>query len=457
MGQKFVTSKNHLKMNHQFKATSGQNFIAVFGLLLVVTLFSFSQSLKSLWVKELIEQFIFAYFSISLFRLLFFVAGEVLSFKITTTDISNCESQPFVSILLPAFNEEKMIASVLENFNHLNYSNFEVIVIDDGSKDNTYLKAQLMAAQLKFNVRVFKKENGGKASALNFGIEKAEGELILCMDADTTLSADTLKNSVYEFSKNKRLGALAGVVKIAELNSWLSYFQNLEYLIGHFQRKTLSHFGKVTIIPGPIGLFRKKAILSVGGYEKEDTTFAEDAELTLRMIAAGWDIKSRSDMISYTEGPKNLDQLMRQRYRWSRGLYQALFKNLNQLVFSYKDSNLFVLIFLLWEQLILPLFDFAILISVVAFFVFGYHYQALTSLYLVLVAMDIIISILACRNEKNLILWSFVSFVSRFTYINLLLVWKICSLYDEWKQLGMNWDKIERRGSIRIIESELTG
>ncbi len=435
------------------KALFDQKVVGVFIVIFVLNLIVFSNSLSDQFWSSTLNQILYFYFSVSLFRFFFhsfgFFFGFLGSSRRTLKSVEE-KLEPHVSILIPAYNEEKTIGQVLQSFNRFNYSNFEVLVIDDGSKDKTYENALSFSYSSPYPLRVFSKLNGGKSSALNRGIEESLGEFIICMDADSTLSIENLSQILDSFYADEKLGALAGVVKVSENKSLLSQFQNLDYLVGHFQRKTLSLMGKVSVIPGPIGLFRKAALLSVNGYERENNTFAEDAELTLRLVSQGWKVRCSDALMAYTEGPQNIQDLIRQRYRWSRGIYQALFKNFKKLLYSSEDQNIVVLIYLMWEQIINPILDFSILFLITLYFVFGGRFEVSLVFILALFVIDTVIAYLATIQEKKRMKWLFVSFISRLSYANILLVWKILALYDEVKNKSMFWDSLERRGQIRV-------
>ena len=362
---------------------------------------------------------------------------------------------PKVSVILPAFNEEKVIGEVLRGFQKVRYSEMEVLVVDDGSSDNTFETARAVGDSLNLDIRVFTKPNGGKAGALNFGISKSRGEFVLCMDADSLLEPDSITRGIRHFYDNDNLAAVAGVVRAENGDqNLLARFQQLDYYIGHFQRKFLSVLGMVSIVPGPIGLFRKSAIAAVGGYESENATFAEDTELTFRLIASGWQVICEDNMVAWTEVPVEYNNLVRQRYRWSRGVYQALVKNLDTFNNSGKSNNLAFLIFLIWEQILIPILDFAFLFSFVSVFLVGESLSYYTPMLAWVLIADISIAVLASLRDRSIFYWLPVAVASRLTYVNVLLVWKMLAFYDEWKSVGMSWDKLSRNGFVNTGKDE---
>lgn len=391
------------------------------------------------------------YSGLSFLRMCFYITGSVKhsADRKSATPIDQMKNFPFISVLVPAYNEEAVIEEVVKNYGVINYPNFEIIIVDDGSKDATYEAAKAAAEQSLLDIKVFRKENGGKASALNFALSQALGEFVLCMDADSKLSPDTLKYGVRHFSSNPNLAAVAGKVKVENTGSLIGKMQYLDYLFGHFQKKILSSMKAVTIVPGPIGLFRKKDVEEIGGYEKENTTYAEDTELTFKLLIAGKEIICEDGMVSYTEAPVNYTDLYRQRYRWTRGIFQALAKNSQGFLQSKDPKNHLLFIYLLWEQVFFPIIDFALLLIFILCYFFSPIESLASLLLLYIYAIELIMAIFATKGEKRRIFLIFQSIISRFFYSNILLVWKLSAFYDEWTARGMSWDKLARSGFTR--------
>ena len=172
---------------------------------------------------------------------------------------------PAVSIILPAYNEDRVIGEAIKSLLDLDYPNFEIIVVDDGSTDNTASAVRsIIAGQSKASIQYIRQRNAGKAVALNTGIKHATGEYLLCIDADSRLSREALHRGLMHFH-DPRVGAVGGYVEVANTNRLLTKFQQLEYLISqNFLRRALSRLGAVTVIPGPVGLFRRTALQQLG-------------------------------------------------------------------------------------------------------------------------------------------------------------------------------------------------
>ena len=220
------------------------------------------------------------------------------------------EYKPLVSILVPCYNEEKVLRSSLESLINQTYNNIEILVLDDGSSDDTYLLAKNMEfVDNNKKLIAYTKENSGKANTLNFGIKQSKGDLFLAVDADSKLSEDSVELMV-EYFKEDDIAAVAGSVYVVNRDNLWTKLQALEYIQGlNLVRNGQAFFKAVNIIPGPIGMFRKSAVESVGYYK--DDTFAEDCDLTLRLIEKGYKIDYEIDAISYTEAPESLLDLLK--------------------------------------------------------------------------------------------------------------------------------------------------
>ncbi|MDQ4079667.1 MAG: glycosyltransferase family 2 protein, partial [Gemmatimonadota bacterium] len=227
-----------------------------------------------------------------------------------------------VSIIVPAFDEGPVIEAAIASLLELDWPSFEIIVVDDGSTDDTYERAStLEGTHGAATVRVVRKANAGKASALNTGLAVASSPFVLCMDADSRLARDTLRNAMRHFA-DPRVGAVAGNVKVVNRHTLWTRLQALEYIQGlNLPRRAQGFLRVVNIIPGPIGVFRRDVLRQVGGYDTD--TFAEDADVTIKILGAGWQIVYEDGAVAWTEAPESVHELLKQRYRWTRGILQA--------------------------------------------------------------------------------------------------------------------------------------
>jgi len=249
---------------------------------------------------------------------------------------------PKVSILVPAYNEEKTLERTVKSLVNLNYPRnlLEIIIINDGSTDRTGEIANLLARKFRI-VKALHKKNGGKASALNFGLKHAKGELIVVMDADSYVEKNALIKTVGYFNDPK-VSAVATSVKVSRPRNILQKLQWYEYLFNIFYRKIQAFIDSVLVIPGPFGIYRKSVLEKLGGFDEKNIT--EDMEITLRLQKHGYRIETSDTVFTYTESPKTLRGLINQRIRWYRG-YLINARKYKELFFNpkYKDFGMFMM------------------------------------------------------------------------------------------------------------------
>jgi cellulose synthase/poly-beta-1,6-N-acetylglucosamine synthase-like glycosyltransferase/spore germination protein YaaH/peptidoglycan/xylan/chitin deacetylase (PgdA/CDA1 family) len=261
---------------------------------------------------------------------------------------------PPVSILIPAYNEEITIVKTIESLLKLDYPELELLFIDDGSKDKT-LSIVKNAFKDNEKVRILTKTNGGKASALNYGISLSKYDFIVCIDADTQLNKDAIKNLMQGFELPD-IAAIAGTVKVGNENNFLTKWQSIEYITSqNMDRRAFEVLNSITVIPGAIGAFRKDVVKQVGGFTSD--TLAEDCDLTMRILKAGYIVKNCTNAFAYTEAPETFDMFLKQRFRWSYGVMQSFWKNRDALFNKkYGYFGMIGMPNILIFQIILPLF-----------------------------------------------------------------------------------------------------
>jgi poly-beta-1,6-N-acetyl-D-glucosamine synthase len=355
---------------------------------------------------------------------------------------------PMITLVVPAYNEGVVIQAAIRSLLLLDYPNYEIIVIDDGSTDDTYEKALGVAREAQsIPIRVITKRNGGKAEALNTGMTAARGEFILNMDGDSKLSSNTLRACIKHFD-NPKIGAVAGNVKVINRENMWSNIQALEYVEGlAMARKAQSFLRIVNIIPGPLGMFRKTVLQQVGGYDHD--TFAEDCDLTLKMLMRGWQIAYEPTAIAWVETPSQLLNLLKQRYRWTRGILQATNKHKASLWQPRKAGvNCFILWYMLFEGIMWP---FSTLLGSVFFAYVGIQYGLSSLLFywwLQLTILDVVAAaycVVVEEEAPSLILYAV---LFRLIYINIIDVSKVFATIEEWRGNTMTWGKLDREGKL---------
>ncbi len=345
------------------------------------------------------------------------------------------------SVIVPAYNEAAVIHSCLVSILASDYRKFEVIVIDDGSSDNTN---QLATSLADHRLRVVRKQNGGKASALNHGIELARAGIIIAIDADTVFLPQTMRMLMRHF-QDTSVGAVSGNTKIANKHKLLTQLQSLEYIVGfNLDRRMCDLFDCITVVPGAIGAFRKSAINRVGGFAYD--TLAEDNDLTIAIKEQGYRIVYDASAIAYTEAPATIKDLLKQRFRWTFGTMQSVWKHRHTVANPrYGTLGLIGLPYLLFYQILFPLlsplFDLALVVGL-----FNAQYQLMLVSFAVYTAADVIMSGVALRldNEKLRQLWLIIP--QRILYRQLMYYVIIKSIVNVLRGNLVGWGTLKREG-----------
>jgi poly-beta-1,6 N-acetyl-D-glucosamine synthase len=351
---------------------------------------------------------------------------------------------PPISVIVPAYNEEEVIEAAILSLAALDYPQYEVIVVDDGSDDQTLALASKMEGKRgNAEFRVFTKRNGGKASALNTGIAVSKYPVLFCMDADSKLEPATLRNAVQQLA-DPSVGAVAGNVKVQNRNHIITRLQALEYIEGlNLPRRAQGFVAAVNIVPGPVGLFRREALEEVGGYDTD--TFAEDADLTLKLVAAGWKVVYEDRAIAWTEAPESWLDLVQQRYRWTRGILQSIRKRKVLLFKPFPDFPLWLSVLEMgFEAVVWPILNmYAHLFFALIALLFGAG-ELLLYWWILLTLLDLVAAfVTVSMEEESLSLVPF-ALVYRFFFILFLDVVKTFAALEEFLRLGMGWEKLRR-------------
>lgn len=266
---------------------------------------------------------------------------------------------PDLAVIVPAYNEAVGIERTVRSLAASDYPSFEVVVVDDGSTDQT---AAIVADLDLAGVRLLRQDNAGKAAALNTGIEMTDAPIVVMVDGDTLFEEQTLRHLVAPLS-DASVGAVSGNTKVGNRRSLLGRWQHMEYVMGfNLDRRMYEVLQCTPTVPGAIGAFRRKALLEVGGVPAD--TLAEDTDLTLAIGRAGWRVVYASDARAWTEAPATLGALWRQRYRWSFGTMQAVFKHRDAVLSrDVRDRGVgrrglpYILLFLIMLPMLAPLID----------------------------------------------------------------------------------------------------
>ena len=375
--------------------------------------------------------------------------------------------RPAVAVLIPAYNEEKVIERTVRAALDSDYANLRVIVIDDGSQDTT-LEVTRNAFQKEIasgRVVVLTKPNSGKADALNYGLEHVTEELFVGIDADTEIAPDAISKLVPHFS-NPKVAAMAGNAKVGNrVNLWTRW-QALEYITSqNFERRALNTLNAVPVVPGAIGAWRTAAVRAAGAYHHD--TVAEDADLTMALLQAGYWVNYEDRALAYTEAPCTANGLMRQRFRWSFGIMQSVWKH--RAAMKRKGALGWValpnvIIFQILLPLVSPFIDIMFVLGTVGYFIDKYRhpesanpadFHKLVVYFALFMVIDFIASTIAFTLERqqpggkrDFLLLGHV-WLQRFAYRQLFSLVLFKTLKRAMEGGGFAWDKLDRAATVK--------
>jgi peptidoglycan-N-acetylglucosamine deacetylase len=368
---------------------------------------------------------------------------------------------PLVSVVVAAFNEEKVICKTIQSLLNSDYPNLEVIIIDDGSKDLTYHKL-LREFLGSPRVEIFHKVNGGKSTAINYGIERSKADIVITIDADTILHPIAISQLVRHFADD-RVAAVAGNIKVGNRVNLLTHWQSLEYITSqNLERRALSVLNGIGVVPGAIGAWRRKYLLAAGGFTHD--TLAEDADLTLTLLRMGYKVCAEESAIAYTEAPENINSFLKQRFRWMFGTFQAIWKHRDAILRpQYGAMGMITLPNLLIFQVVLslvsPLMDVCMVTSL---WWTSWQKQQhpeqfspdmllhMSLYYLLFIAVDYLAAVIAFSLEPTKEDWSQLIwlFPQRFFYRQLMYFVAIKAVLAAIQGQLVGWNKLERKASV---------
>ncbi|QJD95283.1 glycosyltransferase [Mucilaginibacter robiniae] len=357
---------------------------------------------------------------------------------------------PPVSIIVPAYNEEITAVKTIQSLIKLEYPQMEIIFVDDGSKDKTFEVVSLAYSHHPA-VQVLTKPNGGKASALNFGISHARYDYVVCIDADTLLKNDAILQLMAYFT-DEEIGAIAGTVKVGNETNIITRWQSIEYITAqNMDRRAFDLLNSITVVPGAIGAFRKEAIFKAGGFTTD--TLAEDCDLTMRILKQGYIIRNASEAIAYTEAPETINALLKQRFRWSFGVMQSFWKNKDALFNrKYKFFGMVGMPNILIFQIVLPLFSpLADLMMILG--IFSAHPWKVFGYYLAFILIDFVVAILAFRMEREKYSKLIYIIPQRFVWRQLMYYILFKSIRRAVKGELSGWGNLKRTGNVKLKDS----
>ncbi|MBT2508189.1 glycosyltransferase [Streptomyces sp. ISL-98] len=348
-----------------------------------------------------------------------------------------------VSVLVPAYNERECIANTVRSLMSSEHP-IEVIVIDDGSTDGT---ADIVEAMRLPNVRVVRQENAGKPAALNNGIAHARFDIVVMMDGDTVFEPATVRELVQPFG-DPRVGAVAGNAKVGNRDSLIGAWQHIEYVMGfNLDRRMYDLLGCMPTIPGAVGAFRADALHPFGGMSED--TLAEDTDVTMALHRDGWRVVYAEKARAWTEAPESVQQLWSQRYRWSYGTMQAIWKH-RRAVIERGPSGRFgrvglplVSLFMVLFPLLAPLIDVFLLYGLV----FGPTQKTVVA-WLGVLAIQAVCAAYAFRLDREKMTHLISLPLQQILYRQLMYVVLLQSWITALTGGRLRWQKLRRTGVV---------
>ncbi len=369
-----------------------------------------------------------------------------------------------VSVIIPAFNEAKVIASSIRQILASTHQNTKVIVVDDGSADGT---ADVVRGSFPDDERVtlITTQNGGKARAINLGLARADGDIVVVLDADTQFEASTISRLVRWFA-DPAVGAAAGNAKVGNRINVLTRWQALEYVTAqNLERRALATLGCITVVPGAVGAWRRETIVKLGGFPSD--TLAEDQDLTIMVQREGYKVVFDSSAVAWTEAPDTMAGLAKQRFRWAFGTLQCLWKhrrmNLNP---RYGALGLVALpqvwLFQIALALVSPLVDLVLITQLLRtltdYLQHGDQFNSdnllvTASYYAVFMTVDLTAAAIAFfmeKKEDRSLLWWLI--LQRFGYRQIMYYVVAKSVLKALQGRLVGWGKLERKATVTAGE-----
>ncbi len=357
---------------------------------------------------------------------------------------------PLVSLLVPAHNEQEDIESLLRTLFEQTYKNMEIVIINDGSTDNTRSILEPYAQQGRIRLLNLGPPNIGKHAALNAGIKIAKGEIVIVVDADGLLERDAVANMVLPF-RDPNVMSVSGNIRVANPVNILTKCQSLEYTRDiNIPRRAFDLLNITLVIPGPLGAFRRSVAIDVGQYDADTVT--EDFDITVKVQKArdGRQIASRNitNAVSYTEAPERLRDLIRQRKRWYGGMAQTFMKH--QRYRMWRGSGAYSRIgvpYLLYTLFIIPILElimFGLTLIGLALDPIG-----IMIAYIIFSALEILTSIIAVgldHADWRLVLLSPLYVIGYRQLLDLIRVYA----YIETLRGRLGWTRAQRFGDTSV-------
>jgi cellulose synthase/poly-beta-1,6-N-acetylglucosamine synthase-like glycosyltransferase/spore germination protein YaaH/peptidoglycan/xylan/chitin deacetylase (PgdA/CDA1 family) len=391
-----------------------------------------------------------------------------LAEKLRPNPVDHPEYKPEVTVMIPAYNEESVIVDTVRSALASTYPHLEILAVDDGSTDRT---AELVRENFGRDprARLLLQPNRGKPAALNHALSEAVGEIVVSIDADTIVDPEAISRLVRHFADPK-VGAVAGNVKVMNRNKWLTRWQALEYITSqNLEKRAFDLLNCIPVVPGAAGAWRTDLLRANGGFSGD--TVAEDTDLTLTIRRNGWKILYDEDAIGRTEVPDTVEALIRQRFRWTFGTLQAVWKHRDAVGKPRYGTlgwiaipNIFLFQIIL--PLVSPVIDLLFLLSIALWGLAQLRIAHLPQLWtlqdversLIFFAIFMVIDLLTCvvafaleRNEDWTLLAPLI--LQRFYYRQMMYVVLFRALKEAVQGRPVGWRGVEPQMPAPVVQS----
>jgi cellulose synthase/poly-beta-1,6-N-acetylglucosamine synthase-like glycosyltransferase/peptidoglycan/xylan/chitin deacetylase (PgdA/CDA1 family) len=365
------------------------------------------------------------------------------------------------AVIIPAYNEGKVICKTIDSVLASEYKDFQILVINDGSSDNT---SKTVSKKYGRNRRVIlmDKPNTGKSDSINYGLKHTHADIVIIIDADTIFDRYTIPRLVRHFS-DPNIAAVAGNAKVGNRSNLLTRIQAVEYITAqNLDRRAFSLLNCMTVVPGAVGAWRRQPLLDIGGVSTD--TLAEDADATVALIRQGYKLAYDPLAYAYTEAPPTFETFMKQRFRWMFGNFQVAWKHRDTL-FNPRYGLLGfvafpnVIVFQIFFPLVSPFVDLYTLYILILGIANKINHPQLADLsylwmtleyYLAFLLLDLLVSFLAfCLERKedfSLIFWIV---IQRLFYRQLIYFTAIKAIITALHGKPVGWNKFERFGTVK--------
>ncbi|MCU1593812.1 MAG: bi-functional transferase/deacetylase [Frankiales bacterium] len=394
----------------------------------------------------LISWVIFPLGLLSVLRTLLVVVLARRHVRVSAQRVEGPPWSPPVSVLVPAYNEAVGIEQALRSLAASDHPNLEIVVIDDGSTDGT---GDIVESLGLPNVRLVRQENGGKAAALRRGTAEASHDILVMLDGDTVFETTTVRLLVQPL-KDPKIGAVSGNTKVGNRRGLLGRWQHLEYVSGfNLDRRLLDLLRCITTVPGACGAFRREAVVAAGGLSSD--TLAEDTDITMGILRAGYEVVHEERARAWTEAPSSSNDLWKQRYRWGYGTLQCMWKHRHAVVEKGPGRRLGLvgLPYMVFFQVILPLAAPVIDVFAIHGLLSG-SAGTVALIWLAFAGVQVLTAGYALRLDRESLtpLWSLP--LQQLFYRQLIYLVVIQSVVSVLAGAQLPWHKLHRSGDVAV-------